>query len=130
MHRTSFLDEYNTKRSCSKTILNPTRFVIVRYTVPCRSQEITVNEVNGDEVILEAGWLQNLLPGGYNVYETTAIKAGVDLGKESSDWLGTVDVSEGGIGPVQTSSLIVERNTDKDKQITVSICLQINPGLS
>jgi hypothetical protein len=79
-----------------------------------------VNDVDGDEVILHAGCLQNLIPGEYSVFEATVTEAGVDLGKESCDWLGTVKVTEGRIGQIEASGLILERKPDTEEKFRVS----------
>jgi hypothetical protein len=79
-----------------------------------------VIEVNGDCVLLDAGCLQNLSPGEYNVFEPTVTEAGVSLGKESSDWLCSIDVNEGLIGPLTSNGSILERKPEKNEKIRVS----------
>ncbi|KAK3730739.1 hypothetical protein QZH41_016115, partial [Actinostola sp. cb2023] len=62
---------------------------------------VTIKDVLNDEeevlVVLEAGLLQNLSSGIYDVFETTALEDSVKQGINSKDWLGSIEVIEANI---------------------------------
>ncbi|KAK3734356.1 hypothetical protein QZH41_016659, partial [Actinostola sp. cb2023] len=78
---------------------------------------ILVKDVpNKEEVVLDAGYLQNLSIGEYNVFETTASEDTVKQGSKSKDWLASIEVIEANIAVTQAVGSVLARQ--KGKTIT------------
>ncbi|KAK3734355.1 hypothetical protein QZH41_016658, partial [Actinostola sp. cb2023] len=67
-----------------------------------------------EEVVLDAGYLQSLSIGEYNVFETTASEDSVKQGTKSKDLLASIDINEGNIETAQAFGSVVCRQEGKE----------------
>lgn len=96
--------------------------------VPQSSKLVDVGHVTTENstttVQLQAGHLQLLQDGEYNVFEPTVNDSDIFLGNHSENefWVGAIEVHEKDIGMVSAGACVIEQREGKEILVSVPLC--------